>query len=81
MEKKNFVCIRLTESSKMSFKKTVGYMCHDIRATRPGYLRDDPDAKCYWFPQKSDGAWKMNVEPPSVKEVKDHLNKLRADMK
>lgn len=81
MEKKNFVCIRLTKSSKMSFKETVGYMCHDIRATRPGYLRDDPEAKCYWFPQKSDGAWKMNVDPPSVKEVKEHLHKLIADMK
>lgn len=81
MEKKNFVCIRLTKSSEMTVKDTIGRMCHDIRATRPGYLRDDPEAKCYWFPEKSDGAWKMNVDPPSVKEVKEYIHKLIADMK
>ncbi len=81
MEKKDFVCIRLTKSSEMTVKGTIGRMCHDIRATRPGYLRDDPEAKCYWFPEKSDGAWKMNVNPPSVKEVKEYIHKLIADMK
>lgn len=81
MEKKNFVCIRLTESSKMTDKGAISRMCHDIRATRPGYLRDDPEAKCYWFPEKSNGVWKMNSDPPSVKEVKEHLHKLIADMK
>jgi len=55
MEKKNFVCIRLTKSSQMTVKDTIGRMCHDIRATRPGYLRDDPEAKCYWFPEKEKG--------------------------
>jgi len=81
MEKKDFVCIRLTKSSEMTVQGTIGRMCHDIRATRPGYLRDDPDAKCYWFPEKSDGAWKMKTDTPSVKEVKEHIHKLIADMK
>ncbi len=81
MEKKDFVCIRLTKSSEMTVQGTIGRMCHDIRATRPGYLRDDPEAKCYWFPAKSNGAWKMKTDTPSVKEVKEHIHKLIADMK
>jgi len=81
MEKKDFVCIRLTKSSEMTVKATIGYMCHDIRTTRPGYLRDDPDAKCYWFPEKSEGIWKMKSDPLSVKEVSEYLHGHIADMK
>lgn len=81
MEKKDFVCLRLTESAKMTVKGAIGYMCHDIRATRPGYLRDDPEAKCYWFPEKSDGRWKMKSDPLSVKEVSEYLYRHIADMK
>lgn len=81
MEKKDFVCIRLTKSSEMTVKATIGRMCHDIRATRPGYLRDDPDAKCYWFPEKSEGIWKMKSDPLSVKEVSEYLHRHIADMK
>ena len=81
MKTKNFVCIRLAPSSKMTNKAAVAQMCHDIRATRPGYLRDDPDAKCYWFPEKTKGVWKMNIAPPSVKEVREHIHKLIEKMK
>ena len=46
MEPKNYVSIRLTPSSLMTLDGAIAHMCHDTRATRPGYLRDDEDAGC-----------------------------------
>ena len=80
MEDKNYVGIRLTPSSKMTLEGAVAHMCHDIRTTRPGYLRDDEEAKCYWYLGNDEGRWNMEHIPPKRKAVEGYLLKRRREM-
>lgn len=81
MEPKNYVSIRLTPSSLMTLDGAIAHMCHDTRATRPGYLRTDEDAGCYWFYGNGEEPFKLHDTPPTKDDVKSYLTLREHEMK